>query len=1063
MGLDGCIPQGIRVLCLFLALFSFSLSTTICAHAEDYVPGMIIFKPRPERAPQRGATTTNIVAYQLRAVSKRAPALGDLLLKYARSKRERALKVFSKSGGISLLGLDKAADEGGTQRILTLNLKRSLDPKTVCSSLIKTKQVEYCEPNYIYRTTALPNDTYVDPEGDGNWSSGAWGNSYSDLWGLQMIEGVPAWESPLCPNGCKGQGVVVAVLDTGVDSKHPDIASNIYINTAEIPDNNIDDDKNGYVDDVNGWNTCEINATGPGYKGCFQAFNNTFDGNGHGTHVAGTIAALANNGKGIAGVAPLAKILPVRGLGELGDGSATGLANGLLYPTVLLDRDRNGKVDVPLVINNSWGAGPDQVSQTIENAVRTASARGAVLIFAAGNSNDNVKRYSPQRMDQAITVASVDDAGYKSSFSNHGLRVDVAAPGGGNFLPQPFKIPSYSILSLRPVSAYSGITNYKDILVGDQAVRLAGTSMAAPHVSGVAALILSRRPELNFQQVRSILINSAIPAKQMAGDPPIGSGVVNALAAINMTTSKVMIEPGQFIAKMYTELLGRAPDHYGWKYYLEQIHKQGCSVDTLRDTARSFYLSNEFLERYSSTSARLLTLYRGALNREPDAGGFAYWLDLLNAGRPTPLDAWKNAVNEFVKCDEFANLVPAICSGLSYGFGGAPAIPLPTAGENLVPPGTKIISGGTGTDLQRLLSAAKSGETVYLAQRALIRATTSIVVPSGVILSTVGAPSRYAHAMMGRIVRSADFNDPTVKLMSGAQLKSVWLDGQRNAGFGYNFHTDQPLAVERSDVKILGGNNSRIEGCFFSNTSGFTSVHLYGSAEGLPCGSAYVGNNLITTFSSHHVIDPTRGGIGFANGIVNGCENAFIENNEIVDASGVGIQAFKSTPAVQRSMTRNNAIINTGNSSYAGIAIETSPNALPGGQEMDFTGCTFAGNILWTSRTAHMDIGLSVGRGPWGRGAMGRGAIFDGNRTGPADIPMADHIGLRTGNGIVVSGMNSAIVQRNSLKAELLPLLQNVCPHVNVAVGESAGTALNGDIQPHADLNVEGCLNAGVH
>jgi len=132
-------------------------------------------------------------------------------------------------------------------------------------------------------------------------SSNSWGQGYADLWGLKKINAAAAWDIS------QGEGTIVAVIDTGIDYNHEDIAANVWKNTAEIAGNGIDDDKNGYIDDTKGWDFA-------------YGDNNPIDGNGHGTHVAGTIAAVGNNAKGIIGVAPKAKVMAVKGLDDTGSG-----------------------------------------------------------------------------------------------------------------------------------------------------------------------------------------------------------------------------------------------------------------------------------------------------------------------------------------------------------------------------------------------------------------------------------------------------------------------------------------------------------------------------------------------------------------------------------------------------------------------------------------------------------------------------------------------------------------------------------------------------------------------
>ncbi|MCB0371363.1 MAG: S8 family serine peptidase, partial [Bdellovibrionales bacterium] len=152
---------------------------------------------------------------------------------------------------------------------------------------------------------------------------------YDDLWGLKKINTEDAWDLT------QGEGVVVAVVDTGLDLTHADIAENVWTNEGEIPGNGIDDDQNGYIDDVHGWDFGDQD-------------NDVDDFQGHGTHVAGTIAAVGNNSEGIIGVAPKSKIMPVKGFSSYGGGTTSSLAAAIVYAAM------NGAD----VISNSWGCNP---------------------------------------------------------------------------------------------------------------------------------------------------------------------------------------------------------------------------------------------------------------------------------------------------------------------------------------------------------------------------------------------------------------------------------------------------------------------------------------------------------------------------------------------------------------------------------------------------------------------------------------------------------------------------------------------------------------------------------
>jgi subtilisin family serine protease len=282
--------------------------------------------------------------------------------------------------------------------------------------------------------------------------------------------------------------LVVAVVDTGVSLTHPDLIDNIWRNPGEIPKNNIDDDKNGFIDDYVGYDFVG-NKPSPND----QMF--------HGTHCAGIIAARLNNGRGIAGVAPNVKIMPLRVLNARGEGDVAGVMKAIRYAIDARKRGINVRV-----INASLGGG-DRVAG-FEELLREANQAGIVFVAAAGNeSNDNdAKPTYPANFESpnVISVAAIDKTGKLASFSNFGERsVDVAAPGVGIW--STFLFGFY--------------------------LPFDGTSMAAPFVSGVAALILSERPNLSPAQVISIIKNSTKRISGLEG-AMVSPGVVSAERAL---------------------------------------------------------------------------------------------------------------------------------------------------------------------------------------------------------------------------------------------------------------------------------------------------------------------------------------------------------------------------------------------------------------------------------------------------------------------------------------------------------------------------------------------------
>jgi subtilisin family serine protease len=307
------------------------------------------------------------------------------------------------------------------------------------------------------------------------------GGNNPGLWGLNAIHVDQAWDQT------SGAGTVVAVIDTGLYLDHPDIRANVWRNEDEIANNGIDDDGNGRIDDTNGWDFANSD-------------NLPSDGHGHGTHVSGTIAAAGNNGIGLIGVAYGAKIMPLKALRDNGGGSAFAIAEAINYAA-------DNQADV---INMSLAG--QGFSNTLEQAVARALLMKVVVVAAAGNNSINSQYLYPANIPGLISVGSVANVAGAlprlSYFSNTGPDIDVVAPGS-------------NILSLKNDGGYK---------------TLSGTSMAAPHVAGLAALIRSKYPDFTPAQVRALLVNSSIDLTTNGGlpgwDDIYGHGLINAEGAL---------------------------------------------------------------------------------------------------------------------------------------------------------------------------------------------------------------------------------------------------------------------------------------------------------------------------------------------------------------------------------------------------------------------------------------------------------------------------------------------------------------------------------------------------
>ena len=347
------------------------------------------------------------------------------------------------------------------QRTYVLTFDPRQDVQNLEEIVKRDLSVETAQKNTVYTFHRLNDPGLLD----------------GDLWGLGKIHAEVAWEK-----SAKGEGIVVAVVDTGVDLTHPDLAANIYTNENEIPGNGIDDDDNGYVDDVHGWNFINRN-------------NDPTDDHGHGSHVSGTIAAVGGNGIGVVGVAYKSKIMPVK-IFDI-SGFSTSPEESLVYAV------DNGAD----VINASWGSDvPCSESSVLFHALNYAYGKGVVVVAAAGNSNADVVNFSPAGCPNVITVAATDSSDQKAYFSNWGMGIDVAAPGGG-------------------IYSTSGWQTYRT---------LSGTSMAAPHVSGLAALILGQFPTYTNTQVRQLIRSSADDLGVPGFDVNYGYGRINAAKALGV-------------------------------------------------------------------------------------------------------------------------------------------------------------------------------------------------------------------------------------------------------------------------------------------------------------------------------------------------------------------------------------------------------------------------------------------------------------------------------------------------------------------------------------------------
>lgn len=407
---------------------------------------------------------------------------GELLIKFkdgdksASRTKSTALSLI-KGSVVETINTD-AMKSINTRKGITagelLLVSSKLGTMEAIAALKNSPEIEYAEPNWIYQHFATSNDTY--------YTNGS-------LWGMYGATTTPANSFGSKAGEAWAAGhtgstdVYVGVIDEGAQYSHEDLAANFWFNTFDLADG-IDNDGNGYIDDVHGWDFDKND-------------NSTYDGtqDDHGTHVSGTIGALGGNGKGVAGINWKVTIISAKFLGRRGGTTA----NAIKAVDYITDLKKRHGLNI-VATNNSWGGGG--FSQGLQDAIERANAANILFCAAAGNggsdgvgdNNDATASY-PSNYPNAnvIAVASITNSGSMSSFSNYGANtVDIGAPGSG-------------IYSTLPNSTNNGYGSYS------------GTSMATPHVTGACALYASTHAGATANQIKVAILGSAAPTASLSG------------------------------------------------------------------------------------------------------------------------------------------------------------------------------------------------------------------------------------------------------------------------------------------------------------------------------------------------------------------------------------------------------------------------------------------------------------------------------------------------------------------------------------------------------------------
>lgn len=452
----------------------------------------------PPHAGNGGNSTAESAVPQQVIVQYAKPGQGEA------NRSDRASEVLAAVSQRLNLKLERVRTLGTGAELIRIKDNRGQDRRAeVAAAFSKNPHVIYAEVDQLLQPLATPNDT-----------------RYNEQW--HYFEATGGMRLPAAWDLSTGSGIRVAVLDTGY-RPHADLAANIVGGYDFISDTFVANDGGGRDSDARD----PGDATTVGECGNGQPTQNR-DSSWHGTHVAGTVAAVTNNGTGVAGVAYGAKVVPVRVLGKCG-GLTSDIADAIIWAAGGSVSGIPANSNPARVINMSLGGG-GSCSSTTQSAINSARSNGATIVVAAGNENTNASNSNPANCAGVVTIAATGRTGGRAYYSNYGNVVDVAAPGGelysGDF--------SAGILSTMNSGATSPASDTYEMSQG--------TSMATPHAAGAAALILSVNSALSPDEVESTLKSTAraFPASCSG----CGTGIIDAAAAVNAALGGGGGDPG---------------------------------------------------------------------------------------------------------------------------------------------------------------------------------------------------------------------------------------------------------------------------------------------------------------------------------------------------------------------------------------------------------------------------------------------------------------------------------------------------------------------------------------
>lgn len=482
-------------------------------HPAGHVPGALLrpllvaaslavssaaFAAPPPHAGNGGNSTAESAVPQQVIVQYAKPGQGQA------NRSDRANEVLAAVSQRLSVKLERVRTLGTGAELVRIKDNRGQDRRAeVAAQFSKNPHVLYAEVDQLLKPLATPNDT-----------------RYNEQW--HYFEATGGMRLPAAWDVSTGSGINVAVIDTGY-RPHADLAANIVGGYDFISDTFVANDGGGRDSDARDpGDAVSAGECGNNYPPSNQGSS------WHGTHVAGTVAAVTNNNSGVAGVAYGAKVVPVRVLGKCG-GLTSDIADAIIWSAGGSVSGVPANSNPAQVINMSLGGG-GSCSSTTQSAINSARSNGAVVVVAAGNENTNASNSNPANCSGVVTVASTNRNGGRAYYSNYGSVVDVAAPGGE--LTQSTSVNGV-LSTLNSGSSSPGSDTY---------AFYQGTSMAAPHAAGAAALMLSANSALSPDEVESILKGTARSFPSTCSQ--CGTGIVDAAAAVNEAVGGGGGDPG---------------------------------------------------------------------------------------------------------------------------------------------------------------------------------------------------------------------------------------------------------------------------------------------------------------------------------------------------------------------------------------------------------------------------------------------------------------------------------------------------------------------------------------